>query len=328
MTERATIFQTVQIGVETTPGTSVAASKKLLALSIEPAVKLETSKFRAMGNKFSSLVVPGKEWVAAKLNGLATYTDIVYALSSLLSYALPAQQGATIAYKWTFAPDTDGPDTKKTFTVEQGSSVRAHKFVYGLVTGMEIEFTRKEIKITGDMIGRALQDGITMTGTPTSIAQIPVLPTGVDVYLADTYAGLAGATALERALMVKWGLTDKYGPLFPIGTANGLGFAADVEIEPKLECKLKMEADTAGMALLTTMRAGSTKFLRVKAVGTLIATTYYYTLTIDTALKVSDVSEFSDEDGVYAIEWTMEGIHDPTWGQATQIEVTNELSTL
>lgn len=329
MPERASIFQTVQIGVESTPGTGVAASKKLPALTISPAVKVETNRYRAMGNKFPTVVVPGKEWVTAGLSGPITYNELVYLLSSVLGYAAPAQQGATAAYLWTHAPSSVAADTVKTFTVEQGSAERAHKFAYGLVTALELAFNRDSCEISGgEMLGAALQDGITMTATPTEIALTPVLPTQVDVYLADTQAGLAGAAALERVLEVSWAIRNRFSPLFPLTTASGTSFATWVESEPELECKLKMEADAAGMALLTNLRAGSSKFLRIKAVGALIASTYYYTLLIDTALKVVDVSEFRDEDGVFAIEWTLGGFHDATWGKATQVQVTNVLTAL
>jgi hypothetical protein len=430
MTERASIFQTIQVGVETTPGTAVAALKKLTALSIEPAVNAEMLPFRAIGNKFRSLVVPGKEWVMAPLSGLATYTELVYPLSSVVSYAAPTQQGATAAYKWEFEPDTDAEDTVKTFTVEQGSGLRAHRFTYGMVTGLRLEFSRNGIEISGEMIGKALEDDVqlstnevqtlsvtggtpesgnfkltfeedqtdnisydataadveaaletlddidegdvvctggpfpgtaiavefrgqylqtdasaitaedtfnagdvtvtqTTTGAaPTTIDLEPIIPTQVDVYLADTQAGLDEATALERVLTVSWELRDRFGTIFPLATAASTGFAATVETEPNLEIKLKMEADDEGMDLLTNMRAGSSTYLRIEATGDTIEGEYDYALQIDTACKVSAVSPFSDEEGVFAIEWTLTGVHDSTWGKATAIELINDLSAL
>lgn len=327
MAERATVFQTVQIGVEATAGTGVAANKKLTATSISPAIKLEANKFRALGNKFATIMAPGKEWVSAKIEGAPSYNELAYLLSSLVSYAAPVQQGGSIAYLWTFNPATAALDVVKTLTVEQGSSVRAHKFAYGQINGLEINFSRAGIELSGEMLGNALQDGITMTGTPTEIALKPILPTQVNVYLADTYVGLPG-TALTRVISAGWSFKDKYGPLFALASAGGTGFSAVVEKEPTLTGKLKVQADAAGMGLVTQMRAGSTKFMRIEAVGELIASTYYYTLRIDLAGKVSEPSEFSDEDGVYAIEWNLEGVHDATWGFATQLLLTNILTAL
>jgi hypothetical protein len=324
MTERASIFQTVQIGVEATPGTAVAADKKLQSLTIGPAVKVETNKYRASGYKFPSLVVPGKEFVTAKLGGVITYSELIYPLASVLAYAAPVQQGATSAYLWTFAPDTDAADTVKTFTVEQGSTERAHRFPHGLVTGLELMFSRSGCEISGgEMIGAALEDNVAMTVAPTAIELVPVIPTQVDVYLADTQAGLAGATALARAISAGWKVNDRFGPVFPLATQFGTGFATTVEIEPAGQCSLKMEADAEGMALLSTLRQGATKFMRIAATGGLIEGTEYYSLQIDTALKVEDVAEFSDEDGLFAIEWTFSWVHDATWGKATEVQVEN-----
>ena len=108
MGEKASIFQTVQVGIETTPGVAIAASKKLLATSIVPSAKTEADAFRAAGNKYASFVTLNKEWSEASLEGKLTYNEILYLLVSLLSQPTPAQQGTTTAYKWTFISDTDG----------------------------------------------------------------------------------------------------------------------------------------------------------------------------------------------------------------------------
>lgn len=328
MVARASIFEGVQLGLESTPGTGVAANRKLLGISINPKINAEINKFRPIGSKFPTVSALGKEWVTASIEGIGTYNDPTYLLASLINNPTPVQQGATPAWLWTFNPDSDGPDDPATYTVEQGSSVRAHEFSYGLVSALEFAFSRSEIAITGEMIGRALSDGITMTGAPTSIALVPVLPTQVDIFLATSYAGLAGASALERAISASWAMRNRYGMIFPLATAVGTSFDEHLEIEPELQCKLKMEANSEGMALLSDLRDGDTRFMRILAVGAVISGAYTYRLQIDTALKVMDVSEFSDEDGLVAVEWTLDGVHDATWGQATQVQLTNTLTAL
>ncbi len=89
-----------------------------------------------------------------------------------------------------------------------------------------------------------------------------------------------------------------------------------------------MEADATGMGLLTPLRSGASKFLRIKAVGPLIASTYYNTLQIDMCCKVSAPSDFSDEDGVYASTWTLSGAYDPTWTKGLEVKLTNTVSAL
>jgi hypothetical protein len=328
MAERTTITQVCQIGVEVTPGAGGPANKKLQSISIDLSPNVETRAFRAAGNKFPSLVIPGKEWAIAKLVGEATYTEIVYVLASVLGYAAPAQQGGTSAYKWTHSPSTSAPDTVKTLVAEQGSSVRAHRTTNLLITALQLAFSRDGITISGDGIGKALEDGVVMTGGASALDLVPVLPTQVDIYLADTVAGLDMADPLERAISASFAIGNRFGAIYPLATANGTGFAATIETEPTLEYKLKVEADAEGMALLANLRQGTTKFMRIQAVGDTIEDAETYMLTIDAAVKVSGVSEFSDEDGLYAIEWTLTGVHDPVWGKSLQVEVVNELAAL
>jgi hypothetical protein len=63
-----------------------------------------------------------------------------------------------------------------------------------------------DAKLISREMGKALQDGITMTATPTAITLVPVLPTQVSVYAADTQAGLAGAAELDRVLDAKFSI--------------------------------------------------------------------------------------------------------------------------
>ncbi len=165
-----------------------------------------------------------------------------------------------------------------------------------------------------------------MTAGTTDVALIPVIPTQVSVKVADTQAGLTGASALTRVVSAEWALSDRFNPAYFLDGSTD--WAAAVETEPTLGVKLKMEKDAAGMGLLTNMRAGSTKFVRIQGIGNIIAGAIPYTLTIDTACKVTGEPTFSDEDGIQCIEWDMEGFYDTTWAKATMITVINAIATL
>lgn len=440
MPERSTITQITQIAAESTPGTAVPATKLLQALSIEPAIKANITTFRPMGGKYATIAALGKEWVEGKISGdVACYNHLAYLLSGILGYAAPAQQGGSAAYLWTFTPAQGTEDTIKTFTVEQGSPLRAGRFAYGLIDSLGLKWDRDKIEVSGSMLGQAYQDNIhlstdatytltanasppttgtftltyggqttaniqynstaaavqaalealstigagnvlvtatvatgggtlavgnnvytvefinalgrgarTLTGTftsltasgsivlaagtvgaaPTAIGVQPVLPTGLDVYL-DTTSGGIGGTKLTRHLSGSLDISDRFGTLWAINSAVS-GFAAHVETPPKAQVKLLVEADSVGMGLLTPMRAGDKRYIRVIAVGPLIASTYYYTLQIDLCGVVSDVGEFSDEDGVYALEYTFDVAYDSAWsgGRAMQVLLTNILTAL
>lgn len=327
MSERTSITQITQLGVEVTKGTKATVTKRLGATSIEPAIQTEISTYKPVGNKFNTMAALSKEWTEASISGQGSYTDIVYLLSSALSYAAPTKVGANLAYKWTFAPAQSAEDTVKTFTVESGSSARAGDFVYGTVSEVGLAFSRDSVEVSGTMLGQAYNDGITLTSSGvTQLALVPILPTQVCVYMDDTSATL-GNTKLTRAFSAEWTIADRFGPLWPLDSAVS-GYAATIETEPNCTLALTVEADSAGMGPLTAMRAGSKKFIRIEATGPLIETGYYYKLTLDMCGVVSEVGEFSDEDGVYAIQWTFAACYDSTWQKALQVEVTNELTAL
>lgn len=321
----ATVYQTSQIGVEITAGTSVAANKKLTSVgfTFSPAPDLQI--FRAAGNKYPSVASLNREWTEIDLDGAITYTEIVYLLSAILEKATIAT--VTGATTWTFTPLTSAADAIQTYTIEQGSAARAHKASYALLNDLTLSFARDESTISGSMIANSLTDGITLTPTPTEIALVPVTGPQVKVYLADTIAGLVGAPALIGAVSVEWALTNRFGPAWFL---NGLtGYTQHVELEPTLEVTLMQEADTEGMALLPVMRTGATKYLRIEAVGGVIgAGPGTYKFTLDTACKVTDVGDFSDQEGVYAIEYTLQGFHDSTWLGPCKAVVVNDLTAL
>ena len=327
MPERTTVTQVCQLRVEVTPGTAVAANKKLPSLSIDGAIKTNIDKYRPLGNKFPTIHAQGKEWVEAKIGGEPTYSELGYIFSSLLAYAAPVQQAATTAYKQTLAPASTTEDTIKTYTIERGSSVRADKFAYGIVSAFNLQGSRDDVACSGMMLGQAISDGIALTGGPTSLEQIPMLPKEFDVYL-DTTSGGLGGTKLTRVLRWEIDIKNRFAPLWVVNSANP-SWVAHVETPIEAQIKLKVEADSTGMGLLTPLRDGTTRFVRIKGTGGQLAgTAIPYSLTWDFAVQIADVSDFSDEDGVYAVEFTLDVVHDATWTKAMTLDIINKVTAL
>jgi hypothetical protein len=334
MPERSTITQAAQLGVETTAGTSVAATRRLGSLGFSMGPQIETSVSRPIGQKYANLAVLGKEWSESDIEGSPSYTELPYVFSSLMSAATVAQimDGATPtgAYRWTFNSNSFGADTPKTYTIEQGDAVRAHRVTHGLISEMSFEYDREEITLDGTMLGRSIEDGITLTAGATMLDQIPVRPTELSVYL-DNASGTIGTTKMTRVLSGEWSLGgDRFMPVWVVDAAQP-SFVAVVEGEPDFEFTLTQEADAQGMANLVALRAGTTRLLRLRAVGPVIYeddTPIRHQLTIDVAGQISDVGNFDDEDGVYGIEWTFTGVHDPTFGKALTVEVITTTATL
>lgn len=322
MTERATVAQVIQLGMENPSGTPVAATKLVASFNLDGGIKAENIPFRGGGRKYSSFVVPNKEWSEWKISGQATYGEIVYLLNSALVVTNAVADGAT-AKKWTFTPALASEDTVKTYTVEIGSSVRAQQFAYGLVTELGLKFSRSAgCEIDGTMLGLRITDGHTLSAGCAAIEATPTPITGpqLNFYVADSWAGLAGASAFARCLSAEWRITNRFSPLWVIGSAN-TSWVAHVETVPTVRLKVMVEADAAGMAFLTLMRNGTSKWATLKASGAEITTGLPYMLEIDGKYNVLNVSDFSDQDGVYAVEWELEAVYDPAGGIAKTYEV-------
>jgi len=329
MTERATVAQVIQLGMETTPGTAVAATKLVSSFNLDGGIKAENIPFRGGGRKYSSFVVPNKEWSEWKISGQATYGEIVYLLCSILKNVSPSAD-TTLGQKWVFAPALASEDTIKTYTIEIGSSVRAQQIAYGLVTELGLKFSRSTgVEVDGTMLGQAITDGHTLSAGCAAIEAVPVPITGpqLDFYVADSWAGLAGASSFARCLSAEWRISNRFSPLWVIASANG-SWVAHVETVPTVRLKVLVEADTAGMTFLTLMRNATQKWASLKAVGPTIETGKTYMFQLDGSYNVLNASDFRDQDGVYAIEWELEAVYDTTATKTYEVTVRNKLTAL
>lgn len=328
MPERTQVTQVCQLGVEVTKGTAVATTKRLPSFAVVTGIDGDSIKIEQAGYKFPTGYAPGKDFSTAKFSGIPSHDELTYILSSLFSYSIGVQQGATTAYLWTHALSTSSEDTIKSYTVENGSAVRAHKFPYGIFTELSIKGDRSKIEASATMLGQLTTDGITLTAGNTDVLQVPLLPKEVDVFVDTTAAGLGG-TKLSRLLKWEFNLKNRFGPLWTVDSA-ATSWATHVELPIEAEIKLMVEADAQGMGFLTSFRAGDTKFIRIKDTSTVLAgTAFPYATTIEMAGELTGPpKEFSNADGVYAIEWTFGAIHDPTWAKAIQMLVMNKLAAL
>lgn len=327
MPERAIVTQGVQIGVESTPGTTVPANKQFQSVSVAPEIHVDTNNYQPVGQKVDSIVVPGKEWAEANISGVLDYSEIIYLLSGILQSVAGVQNGATTAYTWTFVPLARGADTVKTFTVEQGDANRAQRFSYGVMDELTLKLNRQECTVDGKMFAQAVADNIALTGAPTAIVQKPVIPNNVDVYI-DPTSGALGTTKMTRMLETTLHITNRFNPVWAMNSANA-SFASHVETDPAVTLEVMMEADAQGMALLSTLRAGATHFIRIKATSPdLAGTAFPFSLTIDAACKVAAISPYSDQDGIYAITFTNNLVYDATWAKYLSVIAVNQQVTL
>lgn len=331
MTERASLRELVQVGVEGagTPGTAVAASKLLQSMSWMHSPAPEVDAFRSAGVKYPTVAALNRETANGSMEGKPTYDEIIYPFSSIWgagSVSTPDAALAPTARLWSWAPSSTAEDVPKTFTVEQGQSTRAHRVAYALLTDFTLDFSRAELAMSGSGFARALTDGITMTASPTALPVVPILPGQGSVYMDATSAALGG-TKFTRLLKGSFKVAGRWGSLWVVDAAQA-SFAAHLETEPVTTLELTVEVDTQGMGMLTNLRANAQRFFRVAFVGSLLGGTTSYQIWIDLAGRITSISDFADEDGVYAATFTAQAFHDSTWGKAVQASVINTTAVL
>lgn len=346
MPERSSVAQVSQIGVETTPGTPVAATRRLGSLNITPTIVTEAETQRPEGMKFATTQVLNREWSTADVSGQPTYEEVIIPLSGAVDAATVSQvmddATPTGAYEWVFSPDSVAADAPKVFTLEHGQAgVGVEKFAHLLFTGFGLNISRSAVELTGSAFGHPAVKGTSMTpglDIPTELN--PIAPGQVCIYMATTHADLEDGgdsdpdKRLTRVISFNPSIEDRFTPAWFINCVLP-SFTTWVENADGVQgaMELTAAADTVGMGLLDTIRNGDTIHVRVEAKGPVIYNAgdqldLRHLFQWDMALKVENVSTQSDEDGVYAIPWTLTPVHDPVWGKAMSIKVRNTVAAL
>src|SRR5260221_2409600 len=270
--EVTSVNQKLQFGAESTSnlGVNVAATKLILCYDLQWGPMADVKMYEATGRKYRAAQIENSEWVEGTLGGYLDYNGIVYLLASTMGSVSPVAHGAsTTAKDWVYTPPLSGTIVPQTYTIEQGDAVRARKVNYGLISEYTFKGDRQTgIQIGGKVLAQALQDGITMTGSPTTVALDPIAGKQLNVYLDPTSAAL-GTTQLAKVFNLDYAFTGIYGPFFPFNRTN-LGFTAHVDLNPGCIIKVLLEADANGMTPLSNMQTGQTAFLRVQAQGLII----------------------------------------------------------
>lgn len=324
---RATVFETYQIGNEdpSAKGTAVAATKRLLGIEMNCEAVTPTMDVEAAGAKSPVDVIRQKDSTRASFKGALCFNTIPYLLSSGLTLAeITALE--TGVHQFDFIPQVFGPDTLQTYTVMKGSAAAAEGFTFGQVNGMELSFSEKQAEMSGDMIGQRLVDAITMTASPTDIAISAVSPDTLDVYVADSVAGLA-AGHLGTCFMAKWGFKDRVKSRFTLNTSQ-TSFKDTVESKFNMTSQIVIEEDdTVAAAYMATLRARGKKYARIKMTGALIGATQFETIEITFPFKFKG-NKPGDNEGTYAGTFDLLPIYDASFGGIVEIRVVTALAAL
>lgn len=174
MSERLSVNQRIQIGKEDSPGTAVPAVRRLRSFEFAPRVRSEFQTHRPEGGKRVAASMLVREWTEVAISGLATYSEIGYALASMVGLPETESLGGGV-YRHRFRSRDLEPDLLASYTCEYGSPVRAFRFAGMRLGTFGLRTTPEEVQTHGRAYALPLEDGIALTAGPNEAQTVSLL---------------------------------------------------------------------------------------------------------------------------------------------------------
>jgi len=329
--ENAAILRQTQIGVQSDAVTGAEANVLLQSRGMMPVPVEPKAMRRARGKRVNTQQVGLKGAGSTfSLEGYMSYNDEVYTLQNLIGGGTVATpSGATNTRDWTWLLDSDGCLAPKYLSVENGIdcsgfSERWSRFVGALLKSLSYDFDACTVSGAG-FGSRLAEEDVTPTATPTVIADIPMSPDMVDIYLHGTLANLWDSGSLKDDIyQTKFEINDIRAERFPTKSAGG---ATWVDTLLRAFVHLEMEQGTLSNERMVQLRESSTKYVGIQVTGPVIEGAFKYRMRLTLAFKVMNPGRADTED-LYQGMYDLEAVHDATLGGFGKIEIRNRIAPL
>jgi hypothetical protein len=328
---RAAVNQRIQVGVEVTQGTAVAANKLLPSLGFDFGPAMNARTFRQQGWKYPSSSRASRPRSEGTFDGPLAYEELPYLLSTVFGTAvITTPSGGTLSRQWLWTPAAQGPDTIKSLTIERGDDT-AVEIVAGVVArGINLNYGADEITISGDMIGKQPTSG-TFTGSPTQVGTAGTVagPDDIDVFISTSLGALNAtlyASKLTDAMAEGFSITGKVGPRYVHNTTY-TSYKDLVELAPELSGTFASEHNAQSRALYDSITANPLQFIGVRTTGPIIEGSIHYLSELIYACNITAAKK-TDTDGVWGMEYTAVPRYDSTLGSAFTFRLVNTLTAL
>lgn len=325
MTTRSTVDKGLQLGVETTAGTQVAANRKIPTLDVSWNPDLTVEQFRQAGQKYPAASVVHGAMMKGTYNAPGDYNSLMYILASLIGATITTPGGGTLSRNWAFNPVMSGRDTnQKTYTIERGDSAAAQVATFGQFTSFNLEASRQSVKANGNIIARMATDGQTLTSSPTNIAQRPVAASQIRVYVDSTWAGI-GTTLVTDAYAFGFSIGEKFAPFWAFDATST--FKDTAEIAPDLGFNFKTAHNAQSRAWFGALTNNSTYFIRALIQGAILEGAINEKIQLDVACRFASAPD-DDNGGVYGYQYGFNPVYDSTFNSTGGVFAINGVNLL
>lgn len=336
MAKYAKALEVAQIGKETTPGTAVAANRRLPNLRLGIGMDGDANEdFMGSGNLYPSDLTNSVEWGGGSYEVPPTFVEQVYINDSLFKTATPVGAGA--AKTRTYTPSVSAADTFTTYTFQKGQAGSIVQHPYGVFNSWSQTIKKQGRNlISGDLLSQEGTPGTALSGSPTVVTSRPIPNTSWNLYTGTSWSNLqSAASALNTGFQLDIAYGPRYDSEFFVGSAepsfDDLGI-----IVPNNEIKLTLPKNASGsdFAEYVTMakkRGGTFIYLRASALGNVVETGTPDILeesTIDMSLKVRAVPAESEMNVFLGLQWTLGLFIDPTPTKALEWKIVNNLTAV
>jgi hypothetical protein len=340
-------FRRIQIGRETTRGSAVAATRRLVGqLQFNPELIL----FRPDDDELEMLSMNRRDTIVGQrtqlsYQGGATYQDLLAFLSMGVKGSVTGvQQGATDAYLWTYGSNTKAKNNQESWTFEYGDDQDQYESAYVMASSLELQVAMNEVaELRAEMFGRMSPDpsGINFTGSlvdrpkidatgyPRDYDLTDIVANNLKVYIDGTWANL-GVTQ-KSDLVAGANIRIETG-LLPVKVADGsLDFTNHVERRKRLILTLDMITNSNFLTEIQAYLNRTRRAIRLQFTGPLISGSHYHLLTIDAIGKyVSAPQIFDDREGenIVSLEFQSEMDSSGVTNNDFNVEVKTTVSSL
>lgn len=316
-----------QIGLESTYGTAVAGTAKLMGLSeISMTPELEGFINQDMRGSLQPGVITtlGKVGASAKFKTKVLYQDFPYWLDGLFGRATPSG-GNPYTYAYT-APTTAVPTNPRMSTFLYGDSTGTYKITSALVSALTVKGeSNQEWMADVELFGQSVTTG-TLAGLSDRTVAV-AMGNNTSLWI-DAWGGTIGTTAIATtAFAFELKLKPQRERKYYFGAATAGGFYDGRWMPEDNTLTLSLEFNATSKAYLDSIISSTALAgYQVRLQSTTGASAF---CTFNFAGYCMEPPEiFTDRDGVSTLEITLQATYNPTLTNWFTGSVINAVSSL
>lgn len=322
-----TAFRRIQVGLEATRGTAVAADKKLVGtLTMTPEVVWHrpVDERNSLAEFRRSIAVAQNSRLRYEAD--ATYDQLIDILSMAVKGSITPSVVEITGRIWTFTPNTTSKNVQDSYTFEYGDDVQAWESAFVIAENMELSIPLNEVvTVRADLFAKfAAKTTFTAAISDPSLTEI--VANHAKIYIDGTWANLG--TTQQAALLAGATIRLPTG-VAPVKYADGsLDMSGVSESRTHLEIDLDLISSTAFVTEYDAYVAGTDRAIRIELTGPIAVGATPYKLTIDCFGRYVSAPElFGDRDGENMVRLALHS-HEDSSGNHFEFAVTNLITGL